>query len=80
MDIVEQQIEALELHTNALQILLGKSPHPLAPTPNIENGWATGPSRPPSFWPLELPVPRSLVTIFKFHPAGPRCTPHRPLL
>jgi len=25
MDIVEQQTESLELHTNALQILLGKS-------------------------------------------------------
>lgn len=25
MDVVEQQTESLELHTNALQILLGKS-------------------------------------------------------
>lgn len=29
MDIVEQQTESLELHTNALQILLGK-PHSLS--------------------------------------------------
>lgn len=28
MDVVEQQIEALELHTNALQILLGEPPSP----------------------------------------------------
>ena len=28
MDVVEEQIEALELHTNALQILLGEPPSP----------------------------------------------------
>lgn len=47
MDVVEQQTEALELHTNALQILLGEppahsvlspAPSPPAPTPDTQTG------------------------------------------
>lgn len=74
MDIVEQQIEALELHTNALQILLGEPPSP-GTYPQHRDGRAAQPQPPTFTLGLELPVPRSLVTIFTFHPAGPRGTP-----
>lgn len=40
MDVMEQQTEALDLHTNALQILLGESspPRPTTRTPVVQTG------------------------------------------
>lgn len=76
MDVVEQQTENLELHTNALQILLGETqPHlfspllPLSPLgipPQQTRKWAK--QCPPSSS-QPSPVPRSPVAIgpLKFH-------------
>lgn len=36
--VVEQQTETLELHTNALQILLGEALSPSTPGPEHEGG------------------------------------------
>lgn len=84
MDVVEQQTEALELHTNALQILLGEAPahSVLSPAsspsthPRHTNGWVTRASCPPLFCPL--PVLHSLITVTKFQSSGTQYTALHP--
>lgn len=61
MDVVEQQTENLELHTNALQILLGAArpptrlhtPFPSAP-PSIPSQQTVGETAPPTQLPTAL--------------------------
>lgn len=65
MDVVEQQTENLELHTNALQILLG-APHPTTtpspplpptPTPSIPSQQTVAKQPPSPATPLGGPPP-----------------------
>lgn len=52
MDVVEQQTENLELHTNALQILLGEPS-----TSALSDGLLKAPAFAPSFSPLHSAQP-----------------------
>lgn len=62
MDVVEQQTENLELHTNALQILLGEASPPPAQSSLLPPIPSEHPH--PSFLPSLCPflIPHSLIT------------------